>query len=46
MLLIYQYKFRHSNQPLEKLSGWLNMLRATYDWCLRERIESWHQELI
>jgi len=46
MLLIYLYKFGHSNPKLEKLSGWLDMLMATYDWCLRERIESGHQEFI
>ncbi|WRH69158.1 MAG: hypothetical protein RSE13_25460 [Planktothrix sp. GU0601_MAG3] len=21
------------------MSGWLDMLRATYNWCLRDRIE-------
>jgi putative transposase len=46
MLLSYPYKFRHSNQQLEKLSGWLDMLTATYKWCLRERTESGHQEFI
>jgi putative transposase len=46
MLLTYPYKFRYSNQQLEKLSGWLDMLTATYNWCLRERIESGHQEFI
>ena len=46
MLLSYQYQVRHSNKQLEKLSGWLDMLRATYNWCLRERIEGGHQEFI
>lgn len=46
MLLSYQYKFRHSNQQFKKLSGWLDMLRATYNWCLRERSESGHQQFI
>jgi len=46
MLLSYPYRFRHSNQQLEKLSGWLDMLRATSNWCLRERIEGGHQQFI
>lgn len=46
MLLTYPYRFRHSNQLLEKLSGWLDRLRATYNWCLRERIEGGARELI
>jgi len=46
MLLSYPYTFRHSNQQLEKLSGWLDRLMVTYNWCLRERIEGGHQEFI
>jgi putative transposase len=46
MLLSYPYKFRHSNQQLETISGWLDMLRATYNSCLRDRIESGHQQFI
>ena len=46
MLLSYPYRVRHSNQQLEKLSRWLYMLRATYNWCLRERIEGGHQQFI
>src|SRR4028119_1542441 len=46
MLLSYQYEFRHSNQQLEKISGWLDMLMVTYNWCLRERIEGGHQQFI
>src|SRR4028118_760692 len=45
MLLSYQYKFRHSNQQLEKLSGCLDRRRATYNWW-RDRIECGHQEFI
>lgn len=45
MLLSYQYTVRHSNQLLEKLSGWLDRVRATYNWW-RDRIEGGHQELI
>jgi putative transposase len=46
MLLIYKYKFRHSNQQLEKFSSWLDRLMATYNWCLRDRIEAGHQEFL
>ncbi|MEG3957102.1 transposase [Microcoleus sp. herbarium2] len=46
MLLTYQYQFKHSNKQLEKLSGWLDRLRASYNWCLRDRIEGGHQEFI
>ena len=46
MLLSYPYTFRHSNQQLEKLSGWLDRLRATYNWCLRDRIAGGDQEFI
>src|SRR4028119_1304204 len=46
MLLSYQYKIRHSNQKLEKLSGWLDRLMATYNWCLRDRSEGRNQEFI
>jgi len=46
MLLSYPYKLRHSNQLLEKLSGWLDRLMATYNWCLRDRIVGGHQEFI
>jgi len=39
MFLSYKYKLRPSNQQVAKLSDWLNMLRATYNWCLRDRID-------
>jgi putative transposase len=45
MLLSYQYKFRYSNQQLEKLSVWLDRFTATYNWW-RDRIEGGHQEFI
>ena len=45
MLLSYPYQFRH-NQQVEKLSGWLDRLRSTYNWCLRDRIKVGHQEFI
>ena len=46
MLLSYQYKFRHRNQQLEKLSGCLDRFRATYKGCLLDRIEGGDQEFI
>ena len=39
MFLSYKYKLRPSHQQVAKLSDWLNMLRATYNWCLRDRID-------
>ena len=46
MFLSYQYKLRPSNQQSDILSGWLDMLRATYNWCLRDRIDGWHQQFL
>jgi putative transposase len=46
MLLSYKYKLRPNNQQSEKLSGWLNMLRATYNWCLRDRMNGWYQQFL
>jgi len=46
MFLSYKYKLRPSNQQVAKLSDWLNMLRATYNWCLRHRIDGWHQQFL
>jgi len=46
MFLSYKYKLRPSNQQVAKLSDWLNMLRATYNWYLRDRIEGWHEQFL
>ena len=46
MLLSYQYKFRYSNPQVENLSGWLDRIMATYNWCLRDRMENVHQQFI
>ena len=46
MFLSYKYKLRPNNQQVAKLSDWLNMLRATYNWCLRDRIYGWHQQFL
>ena len=46
MILSYKYNLRPNNQQLKKLSGWLDMLRANYNWCLRDPVDSWHQQFI
>ena len=46
MFLSYKYKLRPSNQQVAKLSDWLNMLKATYNWCLRDRIDGWPQQFL
>jgi putative transposase len=46
MLLSYKYKLRPNQEQSIKLSQWLDMLRATYNWCLRDRIDGWHQQFI
>jgi putative transposase len=33
-------------QLIKKLSGWLDMLRATYNWCWRDRVDGWHQQFM
>jgi putative transposase len=46
LILSYKYKWRPNNQQFKKLSGWLGMLRANYNWCLRDRVDGWHQQFI
>ena len=46
MLLSYHYKFRHSDQQLEKLSRCLDRFIATYNWCLRDIIGGGNQDFI
>jgi putative transposase len=46
LILSYKYKLRPTNQQSDKLSDWLNMLRATYNWSLRDRIDGWHQQFL
>ncbi|MEG3836380.1 transposase [Microcoleus sp. Z1_C3] len=46
MLLSYKYKLHPNNQQSTKLSGWLDMLRAAYNWNLRDRIDGWHQQFL
>jgi putative transposase len=46
MLLSYKYKLRPNQEQSIKLGQWLDMLRATYNWCLRDRIDGWYQQFL
>jgi len=46
MIFSYKYKLRPSKQQEKQLGQWLPMLRALYNWCLRDRIDGWHQQFI
>jgi len=46
MILSYVYKLRPSGSQSVKMESWLNMLRSTYNWCLADRIETYHQQFI
>jgi putative transposase len=46
MILSYVYKLRPSGSQSAKMQSWLEMLRATYNWCLADRIETYHQQFI
>ncbi len=46
MLLGFKYKLKPSQPQSQKLSQWLDMLRKTYNWCLKDRIDGWHQQFI
>lgn len=43
MLFGYCYKLRPSGEQVETMENWLNMLRANYNFCLRDRIEAYEQ---
>ena len=43
MILAHVYKLKPSNSQSEKMNDWLNMLRAFYNFCLRDRIEAYEQ---
>jgi len=45
LIISYRYKVRPNQRQEEKMSHWLNMLRSSYNWCLRDRIDGWHQQL-
>ncbi|MEQ9372612.1 MAG: transposase [Coleofasciculus chthonoplastes F3-SA18-01] len=46
MILSYVYKLRPSGSQSAKMQSWLDMLRATYNWCLADRIETYHYSFI
>lgn len=46
LILGFKYKLRPNQQQSQKLTQWLDLLRATYNWCLRDRIDGWHQQFI
>jgi len=46
MILSYVYKLRPSGSQSAKMESWLNMLRSSYNWCLADRIETYHQQFI
>lgn len=41
MILAYQYKLNPNNKQISTMSSWLAMLRGHYNYCLRDRIESY-----
>lgn len=43
MLIAYTYKLKPSKTQASTMAEWLNMLRAQYNFCLRDRIESYEQ---
>ena len=46
MILSYVYKLRPSGSQSAKMDSWLNMLRSHYNWCLADRIETYHAQFI
>jgi putative transposase len=46
MILSYVYKLRPSGTQSAKMGAWLNMLRSHYNWCLADRIETYHVQFI
>ncbi len=46
MILSYRYKLKPNQGQSTKMATWLDMLRANYNWCLRDRIDGWHQQFI
>ena len=43
MILAYQYKLKPSRHQQALMLSWLDMLRSHYNFCLRDRIESYEQ---
>lgn len=46
MLLGYIYKLRPKQAQVAKMSNWLDMLRANYNWSLADRIDTYQQRFI
>ncbi|NEO97677.1 MAG: transposase [Symploca sp. SIO2E9] len=46
MILSYVYKLRPSGSQSAKMDLWLNMLRSHYNWCLSDRIQTYHQQFL
>ena len=40
MFLAYVFKIKPNKRQIESMLDWLDMLRATYNYCLRDRIEA------
>lgn len=45
MILAHVYKLKPNNTQSDQMEQWLNMLRAFYNFCLRDRIETYEQAL-
>lgn len=43
MILAHVYKLKPSTSQSKKMNDWLDMLRAFYNFCLRDRIEAYEQ---
>ncbi len=43
MFLAYVFKLKPNNKQALLMSSWLDMLRATYNFCLRDRIEAYEE---
>ncbi|MHC5740409.1 MAG: RNA-guided endonuclease InsQ/TnpB family protein [Nostoc sp.] len=46
MLTNYVYKLRPKITQSDKMDGWLDMLRSTYNWSLADRIAQYNQQFI
>jgi putative transposase len=46
VILGYCYKLRPNASQLEKIDRWIDMLRATYNWSLADRIDTYYQRYI
>ncbi|MDD1424331.1 transposase [Dolichospermum sp. ST_sed2] len=46
LLTNYVYKLRPNISQSDKMDGWLDMLRSTYNWSLADRIAQYNQQFI